>query len=427
MIFKPFRQQREFLQDKSRIRLAAAGRRAGKSEVGAIESIIHAETQPGWDGSSIDEYIGVIIAPTTDMLRRLSLKKFLAYARPFNPEINKTFNEIRWHNGSLIYGMSADRPQRLEGIKASWIWIDETLQVDEQIFTEAMARVADTRGRIWCTGSLGVQYTNPRQHWVYKHFKQKPLADSACFEWGTIDNPYFPRDEIARLRDTLDPQTFRQMFELSWDTQSSAMVYEQFTDANVIRGYKYDPSRETYFVLDFGFAHEMAGLFIQYDPRTDTVYVFDEIVSSRLTLEQLYDRMMAKPYRITGYFCDIAGTQEREQTGLSNVTWFKNAPRNIHFKYRQSAIQHGVSLVRSYVCNAKSQRRLFIDEVACPKTLDGVRNYSYPVKNGIIVNENPVKKDDDCVDALRYFIVNRLDFTKQTGTFTEMNRWKLGG
>lgn len=415
------------MRSSARVRGAFAGKRGGKTEVGAIESIIHAETQPGYDGSAVDEYIGIILAPTQDMLRRLSLKKFLAYAKPFNPEIHRTFNEIRWPNGSLIYGLSADRPERMEGIKASWIWCDEVFQMEEQIFTEAMARVADTRGRIWCTGSLGVQYTNPKQHWVYKHFKQKPLADSACFEWGAIDNPHFPRDEIARLRDTLDPQTFRQMFELSWDTQSSAMVYEQFTDANVIRGYKYDPSRETYFVLDFGFAHEMAGLFIQYDPRTDTVYVFDEIVSSRLTLEQLYERMMAKPYRITGYYCDIAGTQEREQTGLSNVTWFKNAPRNIHFKYRQSAIQHGVSLVRSYVCNAKSQRRLFIDEVACPKTLDGVRNYSYPVKNGIIVNENPVKKDDDCVDALRYFIVNRLDFTKQTGTFTEMNRWKLGG
>lgn len=425
MNFTPFKQQREFLLDKSRIRLIASGKRSGKTECGAIESIIHAETQPGWDGSAVDEYIGIILAPTQDMLRRLSLKKFMGYAKPFAPEVHKTFNEIRWRNGSLIYGLSADRPQRMEGIKASWVWLDEVFQMEEQIFTEAMARVADTRGRIWCTGSLGVQYTNPKQHWVYKHFKQKPLADSACFEWGTIDNPHFPRDEISRLKDTLDPQTFRQMFELSWDTQSSALVYDQFNDANVVRGYKYNPALETWVSIDWGWTHSLACLYFQYDPKTDTVYLFDEIVSSRMTLEQLWERMQAKPYRVTGYVCDIAGSQEREQTGISNITWFKQSPRNVHFKYRQSAIMHGVSLVRSYICNAKAQRRFFIDEVTCPKSLDGFRNYSYAVKNGAIDSELPLKKEDDCVDAARYMIVNRLDFTRNTDTFVELNRWKF--
>lgn len=123
MRFKPFDKQREFLTDKSRIRLIASGKRSGKTECGAIESIIHAETQPGYDGSAVDEYIGIILAPTQDMLRRLSLKKFLGYAKPFQPDVHRTFNEIRWHNGSLIYGLSADRPQRMEGIKASWVWL----------------------------------------------------------------------------------------------------------------------------------------------------------------------------------------------------------------------------------------------------------------------------------------------------------------
>lgn len=123
MIFKPFRQQLEFLKSDARIRLIASGKRSGKTESGAIESIIHAETQPGWNGSTVDEYIGIILAPTQDMLRRLSLKKFMGYAKPFAPEVHKTFNEVRWHNGSLIYGLSADRPQRMEGIKASWVWL----------------------------------------------------------------------------------------------------------------------------------------------------------------------------------------------------------------------------------------------------------------------------------------------------------------
>jgi phage terminase large subunit len=426
MIFKPFRQQREFMQSTARIRGAFAGKRGGKTEVGAIEAIIHAETQPGYATSSVDEYIGIILAPTSDMLRRLSLKKFLGFAKPFAPEVHKTFNEIRWHNGSLIYGLSADRPERMEGIKASWVWCDESFQMDEQIFTEAMARVADTRGRIWCTGSLGVQYTNPKQHWVYKHFKQKPLADSACFEWGTIDNPHFPREEIDRLKDTLDPVTFRQMFEISWDVQGTNLVFQDFTEANLITNYQYNPRLQTFVSIDWGWNHPMSALYFQYDQSTDTVYLFDEIHGSKMTLEVLWEKMKAKPYRVTEYFCDIAGLQTREQTALSNIQWFKQPPRNIHFRYRTAAVAHTIAIMRSYICNMKGQRRFYVDQNACPRFVDEMRNYSYKERNGEITEEtNQVA--DDAIACARYFFVNKLDFTKQTDTFTEMNRWKLGG
>lgn len=123
MIFTPFEQQKQFLRSKARITVAAASKRSGKTEIGAIKSIIAAEQQPGFVSNGVDPYIGVIIAPTNDMLRRLSLMKFLAYAKHFKFEMNKSNHEIRWHNGSIVYGLSADRPQRLEGIKASWVWL----------------------------------------------------------------------------------------------------------------------------------------------------------------------------------------------------------------------------------------------------------------------------------------------------------------
>lgn len=426
MIFTPFKQQRDFLRSKARIRLAAAGKRGGKTEVGAIEAVIHAEKKIGYTPNEIDPYIGVIIAPTTDMLRRLSLKKFLGFAKPFSPQFHQTHFEITWPNGSVIYGVSADKPERLEGIKANFIWVDESFQVDEQIFLEAMARVADTRGRLWCTGSLGVQYTNPKAHWLYKRFKEKPVADSEIFEWTTADNPYFPHEEIDRLKNTLDPITFRQMFEISWDAQGTNLVYQDFSDANV-GSFKYDPMLETYCVIDWGFTHKMACLYIQYNRATDMVYVIDEIVQSKMTLEMLWAKMQAKPYRINGYFADIAGNQEREQTGLSNIAWFKQAPRNIHFKYRggPGTIAHGISLIRSYISNAKGQRRVFVDS-SCVHLLDCLRNYSYPESDGQTTEMLPIKENDDAADALRYFFLNRLDFTRPDNSFAELNRWSLG-
>lgn len=123
IIFNPFKQQVELLKSNKRIKGAFAGRRGGKTEYGAVQSILYQEQKPNDTKSNIDPYLGVIIAPTFDMLRRLSLKKFMAYAGPFIKSFNKSTCEITWHDGSIIYGLSADKPERIEGLKINWGWL----------------------------------------------------------------------------------------------------------------------------------------------------------------------------------------------------------------------------------------------------------------------------------------------------------------
>lgn len=426
MRFKPFPKQRPGITSQAKILGLFAGKRGGKTEVGAVRAVIHSEQQIGHKPNGRDPYVGLIIAPTSDMLRRLSMKKFLAFAKPFKPFYHQTFQEAHWHNGTIIYGVSADNPARMEGIKANFAWIDEVFQTNEQTFLEAQARVADTNGRVWCTGSLGVQFQNPKAHWAYKYFKHRPLEGYEHYEWGTEDNPHFPRDELARLKSTLDPRTYRQMFQLSWDVPGTALVYDEFDEANVVRGYVYNPELPTYCVIDWGWNHPMACLYFQVrrNPHTqlEEVVLFDEIVGSKLKLEHLWDRMRSKGYRVTEYICDIAGNQEREQTGISNVQWFKNNA-SIDFSYRATAINYGIPIVRTFIRNGLGQRRFFVDEMSCPKSLDGLRTYSYPEKNGLITGEDPVKKDDDCVDAIRYLFVNKLDYNIPTDTMVNIGRF----
>jgi PBSX family phage terminase large subunit len=409
---KLFDKQKQIYKDQNRLIGAFAGKRGGKSQIGSLKSIQWQEAKPNKIQDDVDPYLGVICAPTLGMLRRLSWKKFLLFASPFidnlERDINKTHYEIKWHDGSEIIGMSADKPERLEGIKASWIWLDEVFQMSEQFFLECMARVADTEGYIICTGSLGVQYINPKLHWAYQYFKAAPDDDTSCYEWSTADNPHVPRKELQRLKDRLDPKTYRAMFEISWDFTPKSAVYDDFNEDNIVDNYIYRPEWPTYVAIDWGWAHEMAVGFFQYDARNDIVYLFDEIVSSRLKLETLYKKLVAKPYDIDGWYCDIAGNQEREQTARSNVQWFRE--RGIIFKYKKKSVQYGVSLVRSYVKDGKGRRRFRISK-SCRKCVDGMKQYKYVEKNGIIQNENPLKKDDDAVDMIRYYFMNRHDKT----------------
>lgn len=379
---------------------------SGKTEIGAIKSIIKQEKKRNNSNQGVDPFTGAIIAPTTDMLRRLSLKKFMAYAKPFIRTFKQTTNEIEWHDGSIIYGLSADKPERIEGLKLNWCWLDEVLQMKEQVYTEVQARVADTQGDIICTGSLGVQFVNPKMHWAYKYYKMNESSGVSVHEWDTQDNPHFPQDEIQRLRETLDPETFRAMFQIRWDTTPKSAVYADFGEANIVQNYVYNPALPTYVSVDWGWTNPMAVGFFQYDKVKDTVYLFDEIVKSNMTLEQLHAQILLKPYKITDWCCDIAGNQEREQTGVSNVIWFRQ--RGIHFKFRSTAITYGLPIVRRYIKNGKGQTKFYVD-ARCVKSIDGIKQYKYPEKNGIILNENPEKVDDHVCDEIRYFFVNFLD------------------
>jgi len=404
--FTPFKQQDAFMFSDKKYKGAFAGKRGGKTEVGAFYSGYMHEQKEGYKPNGIDPYLGIIIAPTTNMLKRLSWKKFKAYWKHLIVRDIQSPFEIDWHDGSEILGISADKPERLEGLKASWIWIDEVFQVKEQLYLEALARTADMDGVVICTGSLGVQYINPSQHWAHKYFKEEPDGDTECFEWNTEDNPHFPKHRLEKLRNKLDERTFKQMFEINWDITPSSAVYNNFTGDNIIKDYKYDSKLPTLVSVDWGWAHPMAVGFFQYDKKNNTVYLFDEIISSRLTLDALYQKISNRGYEITDYCCDVAGNQEREQTGISNVRWFRQ--KGIKFNFRWTAINYGIPIVRSYIKNGKGEIKFKISD-KCVKSIQGIKGYRYPEKDGMIQNENPVKVDDDACDMIRYFFVNYLD------------------
>ena len=81
MRVKLFKHQDRFVFCPNRFVGAFAGKRGGKTESGAIRSMLLQESKPRWKESRIDPYTGVIIAPTTQMLNDLSWAKFIAYAK----------------------------------------------------------------------------------------------------------------------------------------------------------------------------------------------------------------------------------------------------------------------------------------------------------------------------------------------------------
>lgn len=426
MIFEPFDKQEEFLLDKSRVRGLFCAKRSGKSEVAYVDLLIHGEQQISDSfvpNNGKDPYGIGLIAPTENMLRTLVWPKLRRFGASFEEDFNKSDGVFYWRGkDTVIWSASAEKIKRLEGKKLNYCLMTEVFQMSKASVIEVIARLSDSQGKLVLDGSLSYDIPNPRETWPYKMFVEKQYEGAKIWVWYTKDNPYFPEKELEIAKKNLSLKEYRALFEMDWDTPPSAAVYDDFGEANLIKGFHPDNRHETCISIDWGYAHPAAVGFYNYSTTKDIVYKFDEIVVTRKTRDQLAELIFAKinsytcgkkqggrdqSLKIAHWYCDIAGNQEREATGLSNIRWFKEK-YDIHFKFRRSAVLEGIALVRSYIKNSLGQTRFYVDEQKCPRTVDAMRKYSYPVKDGVIQNENPVKRDDDLNDETRYFFINRL-------------------
>ena len=87
------------------------------------------------------------------------------------------------------------------------------------------------------------------------------------------------------------------MFKIDWDTMAKNAVYSDWSEANEIEC-EYNPELPVFITIDWGWAHPMACLFIQYDPVLERIYVIDEIVESQMKLETLWARIKQKGYPV---------------------------------------------------------------------------------------------------------------------------------
>jgi len=429
MEFNPFDKQQEVLQDPARFKALLASKRSGKSEVCYAETIKKGNQQPNYnEDEESDPFEMAIIGPSWEMLETLVWPKFRRWAKPFERKFNAKHQIFYWnHNNTIIYSASGEKITRIEGKKLRHIHITEAFQVGRHVWKEALARVSDSEGTITLDGSFTAEMRNPQAHWIYTEFVKKKFPESKTWIWHTKDNPYFPKQELELQKEGLDLRSYKLMYEMDFSVKTDSAVYEDFGEENQRELIPYNDIKdmEISISIDWGFSSEMACLFFAYDKPNDTVYLFDEIVGSRIKLPKLYDRIRAKRYKIDTWYCDIAGKKESE-LALSNVEWFRKPPRNIHFKHRASMIAPGLNLVRSYIKNALGQRKLIMCKTKCAKTIDDTLNYYYPqTKEGVILNENPLKDGihDHTQDAKRYYFWNRHDRPDGYSEFKSMRRF----
>jgi hypothetical protein len=204
-LWDPHPAQEAIMTHPARFRLAAAGRRFGKSEMCAHLALEYALEHPGttcwW------------VAPTYQQANSYGFDKIKPLVSPRVLAESPTYSKPRsfaLDNGSEISFRSAEREDSLRGPGLDFLVIDEAGSVPERAFVEELRpALSDTLGKMIAVGT-------PRgRNWFYRWFQrgQNPdEEDVASFQAPTYTNPHVPDPEIDAAKDDMPERKFSQEY-----------------------------------------------------------------------------------------------------------------------------------------------------------------------------------------------------------------------
>ncbi len=235
--------QREFMLCRKRFIVVPAGRRSGKTEIAkrkiTLRAIRSAASQPG------NYFFG---APTRDQAKRIFWKDLLALVPPWmlaRPP-SKTDLSIELINGSTLWVVGMDKPERIEGTPWDGGVLDEYANMKPNAWAENVRPALEDRGG-FCIFT-GVPEGRNHYYDLYKAAQTRP--DWATFTWKS--STVLPAARIEAARQDLDPLSFEQEYEASFvNFQGRAYYPFEETDHCARLRDRYNPHGDLILCLDF--------------------------------------------------------------------------------------------------------------------------------------------------------------------------------
>jgi len=185
---------------------------------------------------------------------------------------NKTDATYTFKNGSIIYFVGTEEPQKLQGPKQDILWLEEAIEIPESAYEQANAR----------TTKFTILSYNPStdKHWIYD--KVQKLKTTKFIHSTYKDNPFLPQrvvDQIEKwnpdnpenLRNGTADDYLWQVYGLGLRMAPTGMIFR----FNLVREIPEDVVNECY-GLDFGFAADQSALV--YKAEKDNDMYFKELL-----------------------------------------------------------------------------------------------------------------------------------------------------
>lgn len=432
--YDPHPKQWMFHNSNARFKVAACGRRFGKSNMAAAELFVNKRANI-FQPEKLFWIVGrkYINSAKEFKYLMLFLKKMPGRSgvpppkgkslwdecpsKGYNPKQGDMHVTLPW--GTEIIALSAQHKDNLIGEGVDGVIVSESARVDFDIIHEHVGPTLTDKDPL----SWMIMPSTPQGfnwfHDEYQRGQKKSMQfdpDYESWNFPSWDNPYlYPEGEndpkILKTKERLvaagQEDVFWQEYGASFRSVVG-LVYGEFDEELHIYEqrfgrpeYEYRPEWPNFTSIDFGFTNPLVVLDIQVDPM-DNVYVWREHYLSKHSTPQHISIIKGRPdpkgYHVRCGFGDAAYPDGIEQFSMN--LWAVNAD-NIYKDW-----QRGVDEVKELLLGEDGGPHLFISK-ACPNTIWEFQNYRLKEKPSDDQNtkEEPKKFADHALDALRYFVM----------------------
>jgi hypothetical protein len=354
-----------FWKDDAKFIVCAAGRRSGKTEI-AKRKIVYRAIEAGYT-SEFDDPRFFFTAPTHLQAKRIYwpwLKRYVpqaAVGRVYESELM-----IRLCHGAEMWVMGLDKPQRIEGVPWDGGVLDEYANMKKETWAEHVQPcLADRDG--FCM-MIGVP--EGRNHFYETAMKAQVEDDWSFYTWKSAE--ILPPKWIKIAQRDLDPRTFRQEYEASFE-EALGRIYYGFERKDNVKRQKKPAKPEWVVGMDFN-VHPMAAVVGWAEKDTFHCYRDWEIPSSNT--EELGQRIKNEGFFPATIYPDPTG--RRRTTSAKKGTTDFSILRNLGFKVVSRLgpppVRDRYNAVNTRLCSGSGERRLEIDP-KCKfliRALDGI-------------------------------------------------------
>jgi hypothetical protein len=412
------------ISDGARFCVVPAGRRSGKTERAKRFLVKQALAN--------DNRKYFAAAPTYGQAKRIWWDdlKALSFSHCHDKPPSETELRIFLPNGSEIYVIGLDQPQRIEGTNWSGGIIDEVADVKSEALQANIMPALDTIDprypdyRAWCL-FIGVPEGLNHFYEMYEHAKVDKTGEWRGFTWKSAD--ILDPDVIASRKAMMSARQFNQEYCASFET-ASGRIYEgygpdNYTDAAIL------DTEALHWAHDQNFTPLSSSVSVV---RGNNLFFLQDIcldhAISRQSALEFCERFKTHKNKLVYIYGDPAGRAGEKHGHASDYVEIEQVLRENGWRFERRvqhkapAIKDRQNAVRAMIRNANNEVRLFVNPDTAKWVHKGLATVQ--LQKGSTFQEDQTNKYQHITTAVGYqtYVLypnngNGLKLAKTTGYF----------
>ncbi len=415
---KKHRKQLAFHKCKKRNRWVFGGNRSGKTECGAVECLWILRGIHPYRSNRRDAFRWAV-SLSTQVQRDVAQAKILKYlpkswisevimltGRRDSPA-GGVIDQIKIKNvfggiSTLGFKSCDQGREKFQGSSLDFVWFDE--EPPRDIYEECLMRVMDRRGDIFGT-MTPLKGKTFIYNEIYLNRRNNPQIWHECMTWA--DNPYLSKKEARLLESSLDGAALdaRKYGRFS---DGAGLVYPEFDESvHVIRPFAVPTEWQDIISIDPGLNNPLSAHWYCVD-WDGNIYVVAEHFAAGKDVD-FHAEAIRGISRKLGWKTDSRGRVRALIDSAANQRTLASQKSVTELFYERGILADpnvnkdvfsGISRVKSYLCRGNGAPDIYVFST-CVNMIEEFRGYSWGA------GDAPVKRDDHCMDELRYYVATR--------------------